>query len=62
MMSGGEGGGEYDAEAAWAAFYESYEGQVFGEETDWHTLTGSQRFERIMNELEFLRLPYARPW
>lgn len=62
MMSGGEGGGEYDAEAAWAAFYDWYEVQVFGEESDWHTLTGSQRFERIMNELEFLGLPYARPW
>jgi len=62
MMSGGEDGGAYDAEAAWAAFYEWYEGQVFSEESDWPTLTGSQRFDRVINELEFLGLPYARPW
>lgn len=61
-MSGGEGGGEFDEAAAWNLFYEWYEQQVFGEESDWHTLNGPHRFDRIMDELVLLGLPYARPW
>jgi len=62
MMSGGEGGGEFDEAAAWELFYEWYDEQVFGEESDWGTLSGSGRFHRIMDEIELLGLPYAAPW
>jgi len=37
-------------------------GCVFGEESDWGTLSGSERFHRIMDEIEVLELPYAAPW
>lgn len=62
MMSGGAGGGEFNEQAAWELFYEWFDEQVLGEESDWPTLTGSQRFERVMDELALLGLPYARPW
>lgn len=63
-MGGGQTmmGGEFDAEAAWEAFFEWYEAQVFGDPGDWHALNGPQRFERVMTEIELLGLPYARPW
>jgi len=63
MMGGGEGeGSEFDEAAAWELFFEWYNEQVFGEESDWGTLSGSQRFHRIMDELQLLGLPYAAPW
>jgi len=65
MGGGGESmmsGGEFDEAAAWELFFEWYEEQVFGDPGDWHTLTGSQRFERVMDELNLLGLPYAAPW
>jgi len=60
-MMGGEGG-EFDADAAWATFYDWLDEQVFGTPGDWHTLTGPQRFERVMDELRILGLPLAAPW
>jgi len=62
FMMGGEGGGEFDADAAWATFYDWLDQQVFGTPGDWHTLTGPQRFERVMDELRILGLPLAAPW
>jgi len=62
FMMGGEGGGEFDADAAWATFYEWLDQQVFGTPGDWHTLSGPQRFERVMDELRILGLPLAAPW
>lgn len=61
MTEGGQGG-EFEAEATWNTFYEWLDQQVFGDPGDWHTLTGPQRFERVMDELELLGLPIARPW
>lgn len=58
----GEGGGEIDTEAAWEDFYEWYFEQMYGTPGDWDTLTGPERFERVMDELELLGLPYAAPW
>jgi len=63
MSGGGEGeGSEFDEAAAWELFYEWYDDQVFGEGSDWGTLSGSERFHRIMDEIELLGLPYAAPW
>jgi len=62
FMMGGEGGGEFDADAAWATFYDWLDQQVFGTPGDWHTLSGPQRFERVMDELRILGLPLAAPW
>jgi len=49
-------------EAAWATFYDWLDQQVFGTPGDWHTLSGPQRFERVMDELRILGLPLAAPW
>ena len=61
-MFGGEGRAELNEEAAWSAFCEWLDQQVFGTPGDWHTLSGPERCERVMDELELLGLPYARPW
>jgi len=64
MMSGageGEGAG-VDEEAAWELFFEWYDEQALGAESDWPTLSGSERFHRVMDELQLLGLPYAAPW
>lgn len=59
MSGGGEGGGEFDEEAAWEAFFEWYDEEVLGEESDWGTFSGSERFHRVMDELQLLGLPYG---
>lgn len=63
MSGGGEGeGAEFDEAAAWELFFIWYDDQVFGEESDWGTLSGFERFNRIMDEIVLLGLPYAAPW
>lgn len=66
MLGGGSsmmgGAGEFDSEAAWDAFYSWMDEQVSGTPGDWGSLTGPQRFERVMDELRILELPLAAPW
>lgn len=59
-MMGGED--EFDADAAWEVFYVWMDEQLNGDPGDWHTLSGPQRFERVINELRILGLPLAAPW
>lgn len=59
-LMGGED--ELDADAAWEAFFVWMDDQVNGTPGDWGSLTGPQRFERIMDELRILGLPLAAPW
>ena len=63
MSGGGEGeGAGFDEAAAWELFYEWYDEEVSSAESDWGTLSGSERFHRVMDELQLLGLPYAAPW
>ncbi len=57
-----EGGSEFDDDAAWEAFYMWYDEQMNGTPGDWNTLTGPERFDRVMDELAILGLPLESPW